>query len=137
MSGNNNPLQQGAEPYTFVINQNPIEIAGGTQYSIYLVFQATQGNFYNIETAQTPPPNPPTGGFEGNIVYSGNLYSAQPATFTLPPANKFRVPNDLVGKTSATCESYASQSFVATGQQSGVVDWIMVGAQNGGVVFIP
>jgi hypothetical protein len=137
MTGNVVNLQQGAEPYNFVINQNPIEIAGGTQYSIYLVFTPTQGNVYNIETASTPPPVPPTGDFTGVMVYSGDLYSALPATFTLPPANKFRIPNDLVGKTSATCESFASQSFVSTGQQSGFIDWIMVGAQNGGVTFIP
>nr|WPF46830.1 MAG: hypothetical protein [Lake Baikal virophage 13] len=137
MTGNVVNLQQGAEPYNFVINQNPIELAGGTQYSIYLVFTATGGDNYNIETAATPPPIPPTGDFTGVMVYSGEEYSALTATFTLTAPNKFRLPNDLIGKTSATCESFASQSFVATGQQSGFIDWIMVGAQSGGVAFIP
>lgn len=75
--------------------------------------------------------------FAGNLTVNGREYQNIPATFTLSAPHKFRITNDLTGKTSATCESFSSQTFVSTGQQSGYQDWIMVGAQNGGVAFVP
>jgi len=76
-------------------------------------------------------------GLVGVMNIQANQYTNAPASFTLTPPNKFRTTNSLTGFTTATCESFSSQSFVATGQQSGYVDWIQVGGTNGGVAYIP
>ena len=72
-------------------------------------------------------------GLVGVMNIQANQYTNTPAQFTLQPPAKFRTNNDLIGKTSATCASFASQSFVATADTA---DWVMVGGLNGGVGFI-
>jgi len=75
--------------------------------------------------------------YVGTIDITGITYLGQPASFTLAPPHKFRTPNNVAGNATATCESYSSQSFVSTSQQNtGIIDWVMVGGQNGGVAFV-
>ncbi|ALN97663.1 hypothetical protein [Dishui lake virophage 1] len=74
------------------------------------------------------------GQYVGNITINGVDYANLPATFTLAPPYKFRVSNDLTGKTSATCENFSSQSFVASEDTN---SWIAVGGINAGVAFVP
>jgi len=72
----------------------------------------------------------------GDITITGISYPPPPAvsTFTLNPPVKFRITNDLTGNTSATCNSYSSQSFVAS---QDLQSWIAIGGTNAGVLFIP
>jgi len=109
----------------------PYEVVGGGQYSFYVLITLAPGDVYQHYYID---PQDPTS-YVGNISVVGIDYPANAtATFTCPPLSKFRTPLDLVGKQGATCNSYASQSFVASADAK---DWIMIGAQNGGVAFLP
>ena len=119
--------------YNFINFDNlPYEVVGGGgQYSFFVLITLAPGDTY--ENFYIDPQDPTS--YVGNITVVGIDYPVGAvATFLCPPQTKFRVPLDLVGKQSATCESFASQSFVATADAN---DWIMVGGQNGGVAFIP
>lgn len=110
--------------YEFTNFNLPYEVDAGTAYYFYVLIILESGDiaYYFLN-----------GTAVGNVTVEGIDYpSGAVATFNCPAGTKIRVPNDLVGKSSATCESYASQSFVATADAN---DWIMVGAQNGGVAF--
>jgi hypothetical protein len=111
------------------------ETIGGTTYRF--IFNCSLNQQAVNPTCDLVNENPLGADFAGNLTINGNEYQNLPATFTLTAPHKFRITNDLTGKTSATCDSFSSQSFVATGQQSGLQDWIEVGGQNGGVAYIP
>lgn len=119
-----------AGPYPFINFDNlPFEVVGGTTYYFWVLFQLAQGDQAWNYLNGTPV---------GDITITGISYpAAGVSTFTCPVGTKFRIPNDLVGKTTATCSSFSSQSFVATGQQSGFIDWVMVGQLSGGVILSP
>jgi len=114
------------DPYNFInFNQLPLEVTGGTPYYFWVgIDGGQQGDVaYNFLNG-TPV---------GDITVVGIDYpSGAVSTFTCPVGTKFRVPNDTVGKSSATCESFSSQSFVATADTN---DWVMIGAESGGVAF--
>jgi hypothetical protein len=108
------------------------QAVSGTTYTFVFSVSNIQGVNPTIDLIDTG-----AGNYSGTLTIVGTEYAGTPATFTLNPPNKFRNTNSLTGFTSITCESFTSQSWVATGQQSGYVDWIMVGGQNGGVGLVP
>lgn len=113
----------------------PYEVVAGTQYSFYVLITLQAGETYNYYIDDPQDPNSKI----GNITVVGTDYPAGAvATFsspiTVPPTPLFREANDITGKTSATCESFSSQSFVAS---QDLKSWICVGARNGGVAFVP
>jgi hypothetical protein len=116
-----------AQSYNFISFDNlPVEVIGGTTYYFWVLFTLAQGDqtWSYINGTQV-----------GDITVTGISYPAQGvSTFTCPVGTKFRGPNDLTGKTTATCSSFSSQSFVATADTN---DWIMVGQLNGGVILSP
>lgn len=105
----------------------PYNFVSGTTYDFKISLDGLdQGEFYYVFIDNSQ--------YIGNITINGIDYANLPATFTLTPPAKFRVPNDLTGKTSATCENFSSQSFVASEDTN---SWIAVGAINAGVAFVP
>ena len=104
-------------------------VVSGTNYTFVFAVGSIQGVNPTIDVVDTGAAN-----YSGNITIIGTEYTNSPASFVLTPPAKFRTNNDLVGKSSATCTSFASQSFVATAD---LKDWVMVGGQNGGVVLVP
>jgi len=108
------------------------QAVSGTTYTFIFSVSNIQGVNPTIDLIDTG-----AGNYSGTLTIVGTEFNNTPATFTLNPPNKFRATNSLTGFTSITCENFSSQSFVATGQQSGYVDWIMVGGQNGGVQLVP
>jgi len=121
-----------ADLYNYInFNNLPFEVNAGTTYSFYVLFTSQQlvDTYYFIDDPQDPL------SYIGNITVQGVEYiNGAVSTFTLTAPVKFRISNDLVGKTSATCESFSSQSFVAS---EDLQSWIATGGINGGVAFIP
>lgn len=121
-----------ADLYNFINFDNlPYEVNAGTTYSFYVLFTSQQlvDYYYFILDPQDPL------SIIGNITVQGVEYiNGAVSTFTLTAPVKFRISNDLVGKTSATCESFSSQSFVAS---EDLQSWIATGGINGGVAFVP
>jgi hypothetical protein len=121
------PVTVGAPNlYNFINFDNlPLEVTGGTPYYFYVPIELGIGeDAFNFEN----------GTFVGDITVVGiDFPSGAVSTFDCPLGTKFRVPNDTVGKSSATCESFSSQSFVATADTN---DWVMIGAESGGVAFV-
>jgi hypothetical protein len=105
---------------------SPTTLLNGTTYTF--IFDATQQISTTIEFVNTQVLSV---SYQGNATITGIQYLAQPAKFTLNSPTKFRT--GLTVFSSATCESFSSQSFVATGQQNG--DWVCIGGVNGGVAF--
>lgn len=106
---------------------SPYQFVGGTTYKFMISLEGVSMGevwYLFIDGAD----------YIGSITVNGTDYAGLPATFTLTPPSKFRVSGDLTGKTSATCENYSSQSFVATEDMN---DWIAVGGENIGVAYIP
>ena len=107
------------------------QVVGGTTYTFVFQLLTVQGINPSVELIDTG-----SGNFSGNITVNGNEYQNIPATFTLTPPAKFRVAGALspTGDTSATCENFSSQSFVASGDLN---NWIATNGVNGGVAFVP
>ena len=121
----------GAQSYNFTGNPvvpGPLVITNGQvfQFQISIDGAIPLGGTYFASNNGT--------GLVGELSIQANQFTNTPASFVLAPPAKFRTNNDLVGKSSATCASFASQSFVAT---ANAIDWVMVGALNGGVVLVP
>lgn len=111
--------------YNFInFDSLPLEVTAGTPYYFWVLIELSLGeDAFNFEN----------GTFVGDITVVGiDFPSGAVSTFDCPLGTKFRVPNDTVGKSSATCESFSSQSFVATADTN---DWVMIGAESGGVAF--
>ncbi|QIG59423.1 hypothetical protein [Dishui Lake virophage 8] len=107
-----------------------LQVVQGTTYLFIFELGNAQGVNPSVDLIDTGG-----GNLSGNITINGLDYAGLPTTFTINvPTCKFREANDLTGKTSATCESFASQSFVASEDLN---SWICVGARNGGVAFVP
>lgn len=108
---------------------SPTTLVAGTAYSFDFAVDtqvSTTIDFVNVA---------PIGvSYVGECDITGITYLGQPASFTIAPPSKFRITNDTTGKTTATCESYSSQSFIASGDAA---DWIQIGGTNGGVAYIP
>jgi len=108
---------------------NTYQVVSGTTYTFIFNITNIQGTNPSVDLIDTGG-----GNFSGNITINGTDYAGLPATFTLTPPAKFRITNDLTGKTSATCESFSSQSFVAS---EDLQSWVATGGINGGVAFVP
>jgi hypothetical protein len=113
------------------INSQPnqsYQVIGGTTYTFVFQLLTVQGITPTVELIDTGG-----GNFSGNITVNGDEYQDIPATFTLAPPAKFRWNGNPAPLTSATCENFSSQKFVASGDLN---DWVATGAINGGVAFI-
>jgi len=102
---------------------------GGTTYLFIFALSNVQGVNPSVDLTDTG-----AGNYSGNITINGTEYQNLPAGFTLAPPTKFRATNDITGKTSATCENFSSQSFVAS---EDLQSWVAIGGINGGVAFVP
>jgi hypothetical protein len=123
--------KDGATSYNFTGTPQappPLIITNGQvfQFQITIDGQIPLGGSYFASNNGT--------GLVGVMNIQANQYTNSPASFVLTPPAKFRTNNDLVGKSSATCTSFASQSFVASGD---LKDWVLVGGENGGVQLVP
>lgn len=105
------------------------QTVSGTTYTFVFIVSNAQGVNPTVSCVDTGG-----GNFSGNITVNGYDYAGLPVSFVLTPPIKFREPNDLVGKSSATCDSYSSQSFMAS---EDLQSWIVIGGNNGGVAFVP
>ena len=100
----------------------------------------TSGETYQLKLLITPANPGDTFTWRGTALsdYAG-FFSVEgtgkgggPAQFACPVGSSFRLPGVSTTHPLATCDTYSSQSFVAS---ASLLDWILVGGLNSGVLI--